>query len=144
MVEPSVTERQSASQHSIEGFLPEPKNRRTGIALCLSGGGFRAALFHLGALRRLNELGILSQIDTITCVSGGSIVGAHLAQTLRDTHPDDGVIPAPIWEERVARPFRAFTRRNLRTGPLKRRLLRPWNWARPSAAVEALAERYEA
>jgi len=30
-------------------------DRREGIGLCLSGGGFRATLFHLGALRRLNE-----------------------------------------------------------------------------------------
>ena len=26
-----------------------------GIGLCLSGGGYRAMLFHLGALWRLNE-----------------------------------------------------------------------------------------
>jgi NTE family protein len=30
--------------------------------LALSGGGYRAALFHLGALRRLNELGVLSRL----------------------------------------------------------------------------------
>ena len=34
-------------------------------ALCLSGGGWRAALFHAGGLKRLNELGVLSQITTI-------------------------------------------------------------------------------
>jgi NTE family protein len=32
------------------------------VAVCLSGGGFRAALFHLGALRRLHELGILQKV----------------------------------------------------------------------------------
>ena len=29
---------------------------KAGIALCLSGGGYRAMVFHLGALWRLNEL----------------------------------------------------------------------------------------
>lgn len=38
----------------------------------LSGDGYRAALFHLGALTRLNELGLLEQIGTIGAVSGGA------------------------------------------------------------------------
>ena len=36
------------------------------IGLALSGGGFRAAAFHLGVFRKLNELGILSNIDFIS------------------------------------------------------------------------------
>ena len=48
------------------------------LALCLSGGGYRAALFHLGAVRRLNEVGLLAQFDAIASVSGGSILAAHL------------------------------------------------------------------
>jgi NTE family protein len=52
-----------------------------GIGLCLSGGGFRAMLFHTGALIRLNELGILSRLDRICSVSGGSIVAGILAMT---------------------------------------------------------------
>jgi NTE family protein len=50
-----------------------------GIALCLSGGGFRATLFHLGTLRRLNEFGMLARLDVITSVSGGSILNGVLA-----------------------------------------------------------------
>jgi len=63
---------------------PLPKTSRKGIGLCLSGGGFRASLFHMGALRRLNELGILNRRDfrTITSVSGGSITAAVLATAL--------------------------------------------------------------
>ncbi len=34
-----------------------------GIGLALSGGGFRATLFHLGSLWRLNELGYLPKLD---------------------------------------------------------------------------------
>jgi NTE family protein len=51
---------------------------KRGIALCLSGGGFRAMLFHAGALLRLNELGYLPRIDMISSVSGGSIIAGVL------------------------------------------------------------------
>ncbi|HYX75667.1 MAG TPA: patatin-like phospholipase family protein, partial [Gaiellaceae bacterium] len=50
-----------------------------GVALCLSGGGYRAMLFHLGALMRLNELGWLRKLDRISSVSGGSITAGVLA-----------------------------------------------------------------
>lgn len=41
---------------------------RRGIALCLSGGGFRATLFHLGAIQRLFELGIATRPDFDTAL----------------------------------------------------------------------------
>lgn len=50
-----------------------------GIALCLSGGGYRAMLFHLGSLWRLNEAGYLPRLDRISSVSGGSIAAGVLA-----------------------------------------------------------------
>ena len=46
-----------------------------GMALCLSGGGYRAMLFHAGCLWRLNELGLLSSLKRVSSVSGGSITG---------------------------------------------------------------------
>src|SRR5574340_515795 len=49
------------------------------IGLALSGGGFRAAAFHLGVFRKLESLGLLWKVDFLTCVSGGSIAGAFLA-----------------------------------------------------------------
>jgi len=49
------------------------------IGLALSGGGFRATLFHLGLVRFLRDAGILRQVTHITSVSGGSIMAAHLA-----------------------------------------------------------------
>ena len=51
---------------------------REGMALCLSGGGYRAMLFHLGALWRLNECGYLPQLKRISSVSGGSIIAGVL------------------------------------------------------------------
>lgn len=50
--------------------------RRVGLAL--SGGGFRATLYHLGVIRFLRDADILPKITHITSVSGGSILGAHL------------------------------------------------------------------
>lgn len=49
------------------------------IGLALSGGGYRATLFGLGSLIRLNELGMLPKIKTITSVSGGAITAGYLA-----------------------------------------------------------------
>jgi NTE family protein len=128
--------------HAAETYFP--RRERKGTALCLSGGGFRAALFHLGALRRLNELGVLAQVDTISAVSGGSILAAFLAQRV-STWPAETaeglVLPPAEWERLIARPFRDFTRCNLRTGPLLRRLL-PSQWLGGSAAIEALERAY--
>lgn len=49
------------------------------IGLALSGGGFRATLFHLGLIRFLRDAKILPNVTHITSVSGGSILAAHLA-----------------------------------------------------------------
>ena len=46
------------------------------IGLSLSGGGYRATIYHLGTLKKLKELGILKDIDIISTNSGGSITGA--------------------------------------------------------------------
>jgi len=124
--------------HAQETYLPKPG--RSGIALCLSGGGFRAALFHMGALRRLNELGALGHVDRISSVSGGSIFAAHLVETIPDWPAPGAVIPTEQWDARVAGPFRAFARKNMRTLPILARLL-PWNWFRAATMVEALAKR---
>lgn len=44
----------------------------------LSGGGIRSATFCLGALQRLAEAGVLSQIDYLSTVSGGGYIGSSL------------------------------------------------------------------
>lgn len=49
------------------------------IGLALSGGGYRAAAYHIGTLRALNRLGILEKVDVISSVSGGSITAAYYA-----------------------------------------------------------------
>ena len=125
---------------NVEKYQAAPKHTRRGIALALSGGGYRAALFHLGAARRLNELGVLHQIDTISSVSGGSIFAAHLAT--RIPWPLQGPLPGAQWETTVAAPFREFTKRDIRTGSFFKRFL-PWKWFDGDADSDALANQYE-
>src|SRR5215208_4380417 len=46
------------------------------VGLALSGGGFRASYYHLGVLACLAERDALRDVEVLSCVSGGSIVGA--------------------------------------------------------------------
>ena len=46
------------------------------LGLALSGGGYRAAAFHLGTLKKLHEMGVLDKVNVISSISGGSIVAA--------------------------------------------------------------------
>ncbi|UPT96481.1 patatin-like phospholipase family protein [Bradyrhizobium barranii subsp. apii] len=58
------------------------------IALALSGGGFRATLFHLGVVALLHERKKLDQVKYIGSVSGGSILAAHLVLNWDRYHAD--------------------------------------------------------
>lgn len=55
-----------------------------GIALCLSGGGYRAMVFHVGAIIRLNEAGLLGKLSRVSSVSGGSITAGLLGLLWRE------------------------------------------------------------
>ncbi len=54
--------------------VPSASHARLGLAL--SGGGFRAAFFHLGVLARMAELDLLRQVEVLSTVSGGSVIGS--------------------------------------------------------------------
>lgn len=111
-------------------------SNRPGLGLCLSGGGYRAALFHLGALRRLNELGLLHRSATISSVSGGSVISARMASAL--TWPAAQPFSSQEWDQAVAKPMRRLAERDIRTYPILRRLM-PWNWRGPTA-IHGVAE----
>jgi NTE family protein len=128
-----------AAQHGLSSYLPH-EGQRKGLALCMSGGGDRAALFHLGALRRMNELGILSSIDTFTSVSGGSIMAAQLATFMKGATREPGK-PIDGFDEGVAKPMRTFAAADPRTGAALARL-KPTKWFTPGAQSEALAAAY--
>ena len=76
-----------------------------GIALCLSGGGYRAMLFHLGSLWRINELGLLSKIDRISSVSGGSITAGVLGMNWKGLEFDANGVAAN-YQNKVVDPIR--------------------------------------
>src|ERR1051326_4424774 len=76
-----------------------------GIALSMSGGGYRAMLFHLGAFWRLYELGLLSRLDRISSVSGGSITAAMLG-LVWDKIQAVANYDRAVFETNVVRPIR--------------------------------------
>lgn len=106
------------------------------LGLALSGGGYRAALFGLGSLWRLNETGLLGKLDRITSVSGGSILMGILAHRWRQLHFGSG--RADNFEEIVAEPVRTFCGKtiDIPTGLIG--MLTPFK-----TAGEFLADRYE-
>lgn len=53
-------------------------SREEPLGLALSGGGFRASLFHLGSLWRLNEIGKLAEVSAVSAVSAGALVAGVL------------------------------------------------------------------
>ncbi|HEX8156593.1 MAG TPA: tetratricopeptide repeat-containing protein [Solirubrobacteraceae bacterium] len=89
------------------------------VGVALSGGGFRASLFHIGVLARLAECNVLRRVEVLSCVSGGSILGAfyylklrRLLQRKTDEDVTDGDYVALVHE--VADEFLAGVRENLR------------------------------
>src|SRR5215207_6416080 len=79
------------------------------LALCLSGGGYRAMLFHLGVLFRLNEAGYLPRLDRVSSVSGGSITASLLGWRW-DRLAFDEAGRATNFAEEVAEPLRRLAR----------------------------------
>ena len=107
------------AQSNVKAGLPGPRRPRRphpstisatgrdyqdGVAvICLSGGGYRAMVFHLGALWRLNEAGLLKGIDWISSVSGGSITAGLLGLKWKALDFDEARIARrtkPRWSTR--------------------------------------------
>src|SRR3974377_1118870 len=84
---------------------------RTRPALAFPGGGFLPTLYHLGALKRLNELTYLSTFERISSVSGGSIAAGMLAAAWPRLKLVDGRFSNLDVE--VVDPLRAFCRRDI-------------------------------
>jgi predicted acylesterase/phospholipase RssA len=89
------------------------------LGIALSGGGFRASFFHLGVLAALAEFDMLRHIEVLSCVSGGSIVGAHYALEIKRLLENaTGRIDQKAYidaVENVARTFLAGVQQNVRT-----------------------------
>lgn len=74
---------------SAQGDFIQARKLEDTIGLCLSGGGYRAMIYHVGAIIRLNELGFLPRIGEIASVSGGSITAGLLALRWQNLRFDD-------------------------------------------------------
>ncbi len=90
------------------------------VGLALSGGGFRASLFHIGVLARLAEMDVLRSVEVLSTVSGGSIVGAHYyleVQKLLETKADGDITREDYVEivKRLQKNFLQGIKHNLRT-----------------------------
>ncbi len=101
-----------------------------GVGLCLSGGGYRAMLFHLGTVWRLNDAGLLPTLTRVSSVSGGSITAGVLGRAWRELRFDDRGV-AGNFQQAVADPILDFAGRTvdvgavvsgLRTGNVARRV----------------------
>jgi len=94
----------------------DPKKPLPGIGLCLSGGGYRAMLFHLGSLWRLNEIGYLSKLTRISSVSGGSITAGVLGFKWSKLAFVNGVSQA--FDTEVVQPIRALASKTIDEGSI--------------------------
>ena len=133
----SVEQQEQLSEHpawkALESFLGNDfagvRSAFMGkVGLALSGGGFRAALFHIGVLARLAELDVLRHVEVLSCVSGGSILGAYYyleVQRLLETKADSQISQQDYIDivSRLEVHFLKGVQRNIRTrvfaNPLK-------------------------
>lgn len=92
---------------------------QTKLGLALSGGGFRASLFHVGVLAQLAERDILRSVEVISTVSGGSIIGAlyylHVKRLL-EASSDKQIVAGDFIQivKRIEDEFLQGVQRNLR------------------------------
>ncbi len=93
--------------------------------LALSGGGYRASLFHVGSLWRLNELGWLNQLNEITSVSGGSIVSAYLGMRWSELEFDRKTGIAGNFGEVLVQPMRTMFATTIDIQTIAKGLLNP-------------------
>ena len=90
------------------------------VGLALSGGGFRASFFHIGVLAKLAEFDALRHVEVLSCVSGGSIVGAHYylkVRRLLETHADTALTHKEYVDivEELSKEFLLGVESNIRT-----------------------------
>ena len=106
------------NEHVAEAACQSAFTGRVGLAL--SGGGFRAALYHIGVLAKLAEMDVLRKVEALSCVSGGSIIGAHYYLEVRKLMREktDLEITKDDYIEivkRIEREFLAGVQSNIRT-----------------------------
>lgn len=106
------------------------------ILLALSGGGFRATIFHLGVMRAFRDAQLLSQIEAISSVSGGSITAAHLLLSWHGYSNYGADHFAELENE-----LKAFTTKGIRNQIAD--AISPYTFMWSGRATDLLAQKYE-
>lgn len=120
--------REGSESELTQGLIPvvdaDQSHLGDGVALCLSGGGYRAMLFHLGAIIRLNEMGHLKTIDRVSSVSGGSITAGVLGLVWRQLDFSTGPVAKNL-DDLVVSPIRKLAAKTIDEKSIVVGLLRP-------------------
>jgi NTE family protein len=143
-------------------FVPGDDQRpiEDGIAVCLSGGGYRAMLFHTGVLWRLLEFGLLSPGDRtaqrpdgtslavgtfrrISSVSGGSIISAMLGHKWKSLDFTSSATLVATYQSAVVRPIRNLAGETLASGSLEGGIKVLTDIVAPGSVNEHLARAYD-
>jgi len=113
------------------------QHKRIGIAL--SGGGIRAAIFHLGALQYLAEAKLYRQISSISSVSGAGMAIGIILATHNNTWPDEDKFI------KVTQPAlrKLVLENSIQSSALHRLPFSPWYWRhRANLLATTLEERW--
>ena len=105
------------------------------IGLTLSGGGIRAAAFHLGVLARLARQSLLEDIAFVSTVSGGSLAIALVRACSGNSWPDS----ATFLQHTIPEARHHLTTRSLKHAYVRHLILFPWALRRGRAAAMAAA-----
>ncbi len=120
------------------------------LGLGLSGGGFRASFYHVGVLAKMAELGMLKHVESISTVSGGSIVGVAyylLLKQLLESKADKEITDQDYVDlvQRLEVHFLQAVQENLRmrtfANPMKNLRMSKANYSR-SDAIGEIYEKY--
>ncbi|WP_221441891.1 patatin-like phospholipase family protein [Luteimonas sp. MC1825] len=119
----------SIAELLAESAGPGADTPKQGVAIALSGGGYRAMLFHTGVLWRLGQLGFfqdkplehnvagvtsqVGRLERISSVSGGSITAAVLALALERLEHTSAAAFDGAFKEHVVGPVRQLAGKNL-------------------------------
>lgn len=148
-----------ASLSPVDGLPGERATPEQGIALCLSGGGYRAMLFHLGAVLRVAELGLLGtanhtcrkgdgsrysagSLQRVSSVSGGSLTAGLLGLKWSALAVDQPNV-AERYIEHVVQPIRAFAGITLAGASPEGVLKMLWNIFSPGSVNDHIIAAYK-
>lgn len=106
------------------------------IGLALSGGGVRAAAFHLGVLRFLAEKQLMEKVCYISSVSGGTLLAGLVFSRNDYRWPSSAEFQSTV-HPAIANLMKS---RDIQWRYIGRLFLMPWNWFRFPFRANVLAE----